>query len=220
MKKYALIVAGGSGLRMKKGTPKQFLLLKGLPILMHSIKAFAESSAHPEIILVINIDFIDVWESLCKQYQFNIPHRVVKGGDTRFDSVRKGLQEIEKNSIVAIHDGVRPLVSQDIILRSYETAEREGTAVTAIPVTDSLRKREGLHTISVAREDYMIVQTPQTFQSDILFKAYRQKFRNEFTDDASVVESSGEKINLIEGHIRNLKITYPEDLILAESYME
>jgi 2-C-methyl-D-erythritol 4-phosphate cytidylyltransferase len=216
MKYYAIIVAGGSGSRMQHKIAKQFLLLDGKPILMHTLEAFAACPLNPEILLVLNIHQHQYWEELCKAHSFIIPHQLIKGGDQRFHSVKNGLKAIKGKGIVAIHDAVRPLVSPALISRSFEAAEAHGNAVAAIPPTDSVRKVlfDG-KTEALNRNELLLIQTPQTFAIEILRKAYQQPFRNEFTDDASVAEYSGFTIHIIEGARENLKITYPEDLEIA-----
>lgn len=219
MKYYAVIVGGGSGSRMQTETPKQFLLLDGRPILMHTIEAFYHSDLKPEIILVLNLDFHQYWENLCKEYNFNIPHIVIKGGSQRFHSVKNGINGIKEKAIIAIHDAVRPLVSNELITRSFLTAEELGNAIAAIKSKDSVRQSDGKTSRALNRDEIFLVQTPQTFSSEILHKAYQQEFRNEFTDDASVVEQMGIAINIIEGDHQNIKITFPEDIQLAHFYL-
>lgn len=219
MKYYAIIVGGGSGSRMLSDLPKQFMLLSGRPILMHTIEAFHHSDYKPEIIVVLNVDFHLYWEELCKQYHFTIPHKLVKGGSHRFHSVRNGIKLVKGKAIIAIHDAVRPLVSKQLINGSYKQAESSGNAVAALKSRDSVRQQNEKFNISLNRDEIYLVQTPQTFSSDILSKAYKQEFRNEFTDDASVVERLGININLIEGENRNFKITFPKDLKIAEAYL-
>lgn len=219
MKYYAIIVGGGSGSRMQSEIPKQFMMLKGRPVLMHTIEAFYNSDLHPEIIVVLNMDFHPYWEKLCIEFNFLVPHQLAKAGEQRFHSVKNGLKLVKETSIVAIHDAVRPLVSPEIIKASYEQAVKLGTAITAVKSRDSVRQSNGTRTVHLKREDIYLVQTPQTFKSDILKKAYLQDYRNEFTDDASVVERSGVEIHLVEGDNRNLKITFPEDIFLAELYL-
>lgn len=221
MKYYAIIVAGGSGSRMQSDLPKQFLLLDGKPILMHTLEAFANSELKPELILVLNIHQHQYWEELCKAQGFTIKHSVIKGGEQRFQSVKNGLKAIKGKGIVAIHDAVRPLVSADLILRSFRAAETNGNAVAGLKSTDSVRSinTEG-KTEALNREHLLMIQTPQTFAIELLRKAYQQPFRNEFTDDASVVEYSGYPIHVIEGSRENLKITYPEDLEIAAIFLK
>lgn len=219
MKYYAIIVGGGSGSRMQSEIPKQFMMLKGRPVLMHTIEAFYNSDLHPEIIVVLNMDFHPYWEKLCIEFNFLVPHQLAKAGEQRFHSVKNGLKLVKETSIVAIHDAARPLVSPEIIKASFEQAVKLGTAITAVKSRDSVRQFNGTRTVHLKREDIYLVQTPQTFKSDILKKAYLQDYRNEFTDDASVVERSGVEIHLVEGDNRNLKITFPEDIFLAELYL-
>ncbi|SHG33588.1 2-C-methyl-D-erythritol 4-phosphate cytidylyltransferase [Pedobacter caeni] len=219
MKYYAIIVAGGSGSRMQNVVAKQFLLLDGKPILMHTLEAFAACPLQPELLLVLNIHQHQYWEELCRAHSFTIPHQLIKGGEQRFHSVKNGLKAIKGKGIVAVHDAVRPLVSLELILRSFEAAEAQGSAVAGIAPTDSVRRigPDG-KTEALNRNELLLIQTPQTFTTEILRKAYQQPFRNEFTDDASVAEYSGFTINIIEGTRENLKITYPEDLEIALLY--
>ncbi len=205
---------------MLSEVPKQFMLLRGRPVLMHTIEAFNKSDYNPEIIVVLNVDFHQYWENLCLLHNFSIPHKLVKGGTQRFDSVKNGIKAIQTKAIVAIHDAVRPLLSKQLIDRTFEEAERSGNAVAAIKSRDSVRQNTGTHTIPLDREEIYLIQTPQTFSSEILKKAYTQEYRNEFTDDASVAEKIGIKINLIDGETRNFKITFPEDIRLAEIYLD
>jgi len=219
LKYYVIIVGGGSGSRMQSDIPKQFMHLDGKPILMHTIEAFYNSDLKPEIILVLNIDFHTYWEGLCKDQDFNIPHKLVKGGLQRFNSVKNGINSIKGKSVIAIHDAVRPLASNELITASFLLAEERGNAVAAIRSKDSIRQHSGSLNKALNRDEIYLVQTPQTFTSEILSKAYNQDFRNEFTDDASVVERMGITINIIEGDSKNIKITFPEDIHLAEFYL-
>ncbi|MEJ5963388.1 2-C-methyl-D-erythritol 4-phosphate cytidylyltransferase [Pedobacter immunditicola] len=216
MKKYyAIIVAGGSGSRMQTAEAKQFLLLDGLPILMHTMKAFDDCILKPQILLVLNIHQQQHWEELCTKYNFSVPHEVVKGGQERYHSVKNALKLIKGQGIVAVHDAVRPLVSTSLIEKSFLVAEEKGNAVAAVHPTDSIRITEYDRNKALNRDMVHLIQTPQTFQSIQLKKAYLQPFRNGFTDDASVVEHAGYEINIIEGERENLKITYLVDLALA-----
>lgn len=217
---YALIVAGGSGSRMNSKIPKQFLLLNGKPVIMHTVEAFYRSAYHPNIILVLNPETFDQWNELCRQYHFEIPVITVAGGANRFDSVKNGLMQVTGEGIVAIHDAVRPVVSEDLISRSFTTAEKSGNAVPAIRSKDSVRRGTEKSSQALNRDEIFLVQTPQTFKYEILRKAYEQPFEESFTDDASVVERSGEPIRLIEGDVRNIKITFPQDLLLAEYFLK
>lgn len=216
MKYYAIIVGGGSGKRMQNSVPKQFLLLKNKPILMHTISVFATSIFHPEIIIVLHPDLHQYWKELCLKYNFNIPHVLINGGQQRFHSVRNGLMSIKNDGIVAIHDAVRPLVSTNLISKLFEEATNNGNAIAAIKPSDSIRKViSETESQIINREELVLIQTPQTFKIEQLRVSYQQQYQLKFTDDASVVEEGGFKINLIEGERNNIKITYPEDLELA-----
>lgn len=218
MKTYAIIVAGGSGARMKSTVPKQFLLLQGKPVLMHTIQAFINSSYKPEVILVMNQDYLTRWQELCNEYQFDTPITVVAGGATRFQSVKNGLERVSPSSLVAVHDAVRPLVSAQLITSAFDQAKEYGTAVPAILSKDSIRQGSRQASRALNRDEIFLVQTPQTFKSDILKNAYQQPDAD-FTDDASVVERSGESIRIIDGDPLNIKITFPEDLALAQVFL-
>jgi 2-C-methyl-D-erythritol 4-phosphate cytidylyltransferase len=216
MKRYAIIVAGGNGQRMNTELPKQFLLLKGKPVIMHSIKKFFDCDA--EIIVVLPEAHLKFWEELKSKYNFKIPHRVVSGGITRCESVHNGLSLVDTiESIVAIHDAVRPLISETIIIKLYAVAEEKGNAIPVVEVRDSIRKISGNKNEQVNRDDFRIVQTPQVFQTKILKTAFEKTIERNFTDEASLAENCGIKINLEKGEQRNIKITFPEDLILAEA---
>lgn len=214
---YTIIVAGGSGSRMNANVPKQFLDLNGLPILMHTIKAFHTYNNGMKIILALPQGDIAYWEQLCLKHAFNIPITLVRGGSSRFESVRNGLELIEDHQgVVAVHDGVRPLVSQRLIRESFSTAAEKGNAVAAVALKDSVRKITQKGSEAVDRAAYRLVQTPQTFALSVLKSAYKIAKHTNFTDDAAVVEASGHLIQLIEGDGTNLKITTPEDLLVAE----
>jgi len=214
---YAIIVAGGSGSRMQATIPKQFLLLNGLPVLMHTIQVFYDSKSQPQIILVLPSDAISYWDELCKQYNFDTPHKVVSGGKTRFHSVKNGLDTIiHTDAIVAVHDAVRPLTSVQIIDNSFTQAAKYGNAVVAVKSRDSIRQVKKDVSASLIRDEIYLVQTPQTFQLAQLKKAYEQSYDTKFTDDASVVEETGIAIRLVDGDYRNIKITFPEDIAIAE----
>lgn len=218
MKHYAIIVAGGSGTRMGSDIPKQFLLLHSKPILMHTLEKFHASNA--ELILVLHADYHDYWKNLCVEFSFDVPHLLVQGGINRFESVKNGLKHIVQDSIIAIHDAVRPLVKIESILKAFEIAKERGNAVLAVPSKDSLRRVVDGTNSTVVRSEYFLIQTPQVFQYSTLKKAYEVEFKEEFTDDASVVERMAEKINLVEGDYSNIKITTKEDLMIAETLMK
>ncbi|MFD0792245.1 2-C-methyl-D-erythritol 4-phosphate cytidylyltransferase [Mucilaginibacter litoreus] len=217
---YAIIVAGGSGSRMQSALPKQFIELCGEPVMMHTIRVFHQSKTSPQIILALNPGYHDLWKELCHKYNFKIPHTVVAGGQTRFHSVKNAVDSItEDNALIAVHDAVRPLTPLSVIDESYEQAAKNGSAVAAVKSRDSVRQLNGELTSCLDRENIYLVQTPQTFQSALLKKAYEQGYVESFTDDASVVERSGVKIHLIEGSHSNIKITFPEDMAIAEAVL-
>lgn len=216
---YAVIVAGGKGTRMQQKVPKQFLELNGLPVLMHTLHAFYNYSSHINIILVLPGNELLQWSELCKKYKFNIPHIQVTGGDSRSASVQKGLACIDNpEGLVAIHDGVRPLVEPHTIAQSFAVAARYGNAIAAIPLKESIRKISGKDSQAVNRQEYRLIQTPQTFKVAKIKEAYT-KVKEEQTDDASIAEKAGQTIHLIEGEYQNIKITTPEDLHVAAALL-
>lgn len=204
---------------MKSAVPKQFIELKGKPVLMHTLEKFSETLAGAKLILVLAKQLHDDWKALCTKHKFTIEHELTDGGETRYHSVKNGLALVPDACIVGIHDAARPLVSKQTITEAIQTAEKWGNATPAIPVTDSLRSVKGKENTAVDRNHYYIVQTPQCFHSDLIKKAFLKSYKPEFTDDASVLESFGEKINLVEGNRENIKITTPQDLIIAEALM-
>ena len=220
MMKYAIIVAGGSGMRMQSTTPKQFIELGGSPILMRTIKAFHQYSKDIDIILVIPDEQFALWHKLVEKHLFNISCRLVKGGKTRFESVRNGLQVIENEGLVAIHDGVRPFITAQIIDQCYKSAEENGSGVAVVIPKDSIREVTESGNNSVNRSHYRLIQTPQTFKLSIIKQAYSSTEDGGFTDDAAVAEHAGFKISLVKGDYRNLKITTPEDLKIAQALLE
>lgn len=218
MERYALIVAGGTGTRMGSEIPKQFLLLAGKPILMHTLGIFHQLNC--ELVLVLPEYQLAYWEELCRQHHFEIPHQVLAGGATRFHSVQNGLVVIPENALVAIHDGVRPCVTQAVITEAFNVAAKQGNAVVAVSPKDSIRIVEKEDNHSVNREYYRLIQTPQTFQSTLIKRAYAASTHPNFTDDAGVLEAAGYAIHLVQGDYRNIKITTPEDLIVAEIFLK
>lgn len=218
---YIIIVAGGKGLRMGGDIPKQFLPIKGKPVLMRTIERFHECSPQLRVILVLPREQQDYWHTLCRDHSFGIDHTVVDGGDTRFGSCRNGLAAIpdDEEGVVGIHDGVRPFVSADTVERCFARARQCGAAIPVLPVTDSLRRvsGDGKSSHGVNRSEYRAVQTPQAFSIQVLKKAYRQPFQDSFTDDASVVEAMGVKVDMVEGNRENIKLTTPFDLKIAET---
>ena len=219
MQKYAIIVAGGSGTRMKSDIPKQFINIGGKPILMHTIEAYTSYSSTLKLILVLPEIQVPFWRGLCEKHKFSIKHKIVNGGNSRFQSVKNGLNAISGNGVVAIHDGVRPFISTEIIKESFRVAAEKGNAVTSVPLKDSIRFVEGEKNNVVDRNQYQLIQTPQTFQIDLIKRAFEAKEETSFTDDASVLERLGDKINLIAGDYKNIKITTSEDLIMANAIL-
>ena len=217
MKKTALIVAGGNGSRMESDLPKQFILLAGKPILMHTIKAFNHCNVS-NIIVVLPPNQIAFWKELCTQFSFNLPHEIVAGGASRFESVQNGLVLCNEEDLLAIHDGVRPFITAEIINNSFDVTAQKGNAVAAVRLKDSIRKVDLLGNKNVNREAYFLIQTPQTFKCKLIKEAYQAQDHINFTDDASVLEANGHAINLIPGDYKNIKITTPEDLLVAEAF--
>lgn len=213
---YALIVAGGKGLRMGGDVPKQFLPLDdGKPILMHTIEAFRKALDGVRIILVLPADQHDYWQKLCKEHDFHSPEQIASGGETRFHSVKNGLALLpnDEDAVVGIHDGVRPFVSAEAIRHCYAAAAEGNAVVPVVPVVETLRQilPDG-SSVTRPRDEYRLVQTPQTFPLTLLKEAYKQPYCEAFTDDASVVEALGKKIVMVEGNRENIKITTPSDL--------
>jgi 2-C-methyl-D-erythritol 4-phosphate cytidylyltransferase len=220
MKNYIIVVAGGSGLRMQSEIPKQFLNVSGKPILFHTLSRINEFNPLLDIILVLPGSHIDYWKSLSQKNYFKIPHQIITGGETRFHSVKNGLEKVTESGLVAIHDGVRPLVSKETIERVFRKAEMDGNAIPVVRIAESLRRVTEEKSIIVDRNDLRIIQTPQCFRSDIIKRAYQQEYREEFTDDASLVENMGIRINLVEGNAENIKVTRPSDIIIAEALLK
>lgn len=217
MKNYALIVAGGSGQRMAHTVPKQFLLLHNKPILLYTVEKFYKTNLFDKIILVLPRSYKAHWEQIVKDYSCNFNLTLVDGGISRYESVKNGLKEVDNDGYVAIHDGVRPLVSELLISKCMNALLQNTSAVPAIPLIDSIRKVNNSVNEIADRNNFRIIQTPQCFHSGLLKKAYEQIEDNELTDDASVFEKFGEKIHLIEGEAMNIKITVATDLLIAEA---
>lgn len=217
MKLYALIVAGGAGTRMGSDIPKQFLLLKGRPVLMHTIEKFTKFSNDIEILAVLPGNQIRYWMELREKYSFQVIHTIVRGGHTRFHSVKNGLGFITGGGLVAIHDGVRPFVTNDTILRCFKIAEETGNAIPSICPSESLRQTDGDSSFPLDRLNVRLIQTPQVFDVDLIKEAYKQEYSPEFTDDATVLERTGARITLVEGDRNNIKITTPDDLVVANA---
>ena len=215
---YIIIVAGGKGLRMGSDIPKQFLPIGGKPVLMRTLERFREYSADLHIILVLPEAQQAYWQELCGKYDFKVKYQLANGGQTRFHSVQNGLALVpdDAEGVVGVHDGVRPFPSIEVIKNCYETARTAKAVIPVIPVVETVRHLEGDSSVTVPRGDYRLVQTPQTFDIQLLKAANRQPYNDGFTDDASVVESYGHAITLVEGNRENIKITTPYDLKIAE----
>ena len=215
-----LIVAGGRGTRMGGPQPKQFLELAGRPVLMHTLEAFDRWDASARLIVVLPEDQIETWKRLCEAHVFGRIHRVVAGGETRFHSVRNGLGAVASDGLIAVHDGVRPLVAPSVIAACLAAAADGGAAVPVVPVVESVREVDADGgSRPVDRTRLRVVQTPQVFRADVLRAAYRLPYDPRFTDDASVVEASGVAVRLVPGNRENIKLTTPMDLLLAEQLM-
>lgn len=210
-----IITAGGIGKRMGGTTPKQFLLLDGKPILMHTIERMHRFDPSAELIVTLPEDYLKDWEEMCGKHAFEIKHSVVSGGEERFNSIQNALEKAS-GEWIAVHDGVRPFVNQEVLAELVREVKTQRAVIPVVPVKESIRLVEGTHSVAVSRNLYQIVQTPQIFEGKLLKKAYEQKYTHAFTDDASVVESIGVRIHLISGNDENIKITNPVDLKLAE----
>lgn len=219
-KRAVIIVAGGSGKRMQSALPKQFMMLGGLPVVAHTINTFSEALPGAEIVVVLPEEHIPLWRNLAARFDIAV-HRCIAGGKERFHSVKNGLDALsEEVEYVAVHDGVRALATKKMILRVQLAAEERGAAIPVTEVVDSYRRVDGSESYIVPRTELRIVQTPQTFSAELLRRAYEQPFSDKFTDDASVVEALGAKITLVEGERRNIKLTTPEDMLIAERLLE
>ena len=221
MTKFAIIVAGGSGKRMGKKIPKQFMLIGGKPILIHTIERFLAYDFSLQIILVLPANEMKAWYALCNKHEFYPAIVTVTGGNTRFQSVKNGLKRISaKEGLVMVHDGVRPFITPDIIAQSFEIAAEKGASVTSVPLKDSIRliEKNGDNQ-SIDRSCYRLIQTPQTFRLDWMRIAFETPEQDSFTDCASVFNHSGYPVTLIDGTYENIKITTPEDLLWAEAFL-
>lgn len=217
---WSIIVAGGVGSRMQADIPKQFMELCGKPVLMRSIMAFTDACEDIRVIVVLPFSQIVYWQELCSLHSFALPYMIAGGGTTRFHSVKNGLALLPDEGLVAIHDGVRPLVSRQTIINCFNEAESYGCAVPAVPVNDSVRGISGQTSRMLDRSTLCLIQTPQVFDIALIKKAYEQEYTPAFTDDASVFEKAGHAIRLIEGNVENIKITTPNDMIVAEALLK
>jgi 2-C-methyl-D-erythritol 4-phosphate cytidylyltransferase len=219
MQRYAIIVAAGTGSRMNSGLPKQFLLLAGKPVLYYSLKAFFENDTSTIQVVVLAKQEVTFWKEMCQKHKIQIPHQIVIGGNTRNESVRNGLNFLSGEGIVAIHDGARPFVNNEIIENCFLSAEKNGSGVACVKVKDSVRLVKESGNSALERDSLRLMQTPQTFQLSLIKKAFERLGDSNSTDDATVAEKAGHEIHLVEGSYQNLKITTPEDLILASALL-
>lgn len=217
MERYAVIVAGGKGLRMGSERPKQFLCIGGKPILMHTLEAFYRYDATIHLVLVLPHSHQPLWAELCEEHHFTLPYKLVDGGETRFHSVKNGLSAIPNQGVVAIHDGVRPFLHSNMLDRCFQAVKIQRAVIPVINVVDTVRQLTPDGSQTVDRNAYKLVQTPQLFKTSLLKQAYEQPYTTAFTDDASVVEAMGKKIALVEGSRENIKITTPFDMKVAEA---
>ena len=219
---YIIIVAGGKGLRMGGDLPKQFMPLHGKPVLMHTIERFRAYSDELKIILVLPHEQQDYWRQICQKHNFTVEHTVVDGGQTRFHSSQNGVAAVpdDATGVIGIHDGVRPFVSEETIARCFEAARQFGAALPVLPVTDTLRRVTDDGGYNVQRNNYRTVQTPQTFDAQLLKQAFKQPYSDNFTDDASVVEALGHKVTMVDGNRENIKLPTPFDLVVAEALIK
>ncbi len=216
---FAIIVAGGSGTRMQNPVPKQFISVGNKPVLMHTLQRFRDFSPDIQIILVLPESEMTAWETLCREHDFQVAHRTVAGGKTRFVSVANGLSQItDENGLVAIHDGVRPFVPVSVITASFAAAAAHGTGIVTVACKDSVRQLTDRQSVAMDRSRMRLVQTPQTFRVGLIKQAFENAPHTDFADDASVAEAAGYKIHLVEGSYRNIKITTPEDLLVAQVF--
>lgn len=217
---YAVIVAGGQGLRMGTQLPKQFLLVDDYPILFYTLKAFYIADPTIQMILVLPPTHQAYWQTCIQKHQISIPHTLVDGGDTRYQSVKNGLNHVPQGAYVAIHDGVRPMVTKELIDRCFDACKQFEGVIPVLPVTDSIRKVTFKESKAIDRAEYRMVQTPQCFRSEVIKKAYADvPYSESLTDDATVAEAFGLNIHLVDGEKKNIKITTPEDVLLFQMYL-
>jgi len=220
-KKYAVVVAGGKGVRMGAGVPKQFLPFLGKPLLCYAVEAFIKALPDCQIILVVPSDHLSSVQIVLRTFLGNTGVQLVAGGETRFHSVQNGLKLVKNDGVVFVHDAARPLINTSLILRCFAQAREKGSAIPVVPVSESIRMVEGNnHSKPLNRDHLRLVQTPQTFKTELILPAFNRDYRPEFTDEASVVEANGGTVNLIEGEFDNIKITTSIDLIIAEALLK
>jgi len=218
--KHLIIVAGGTGSRIKNELPKQFIEINGTPIIVHTLRKFLQYNASIHIYIAVHKDYEAHLKLVLHKFLPNQKVEITVGGETRFHSVKNALALVPNTGIVAIHDAARPMVSKDTISRCFKAAQVHGNATPCVPVNDSLRQVKGKYNKSVLRNDYKIIQTPQCFKVELIKKSFEQNYSESFTDDASVFEKAGNTITLTEGNVENIKITYPIDLILAQHLLK
>ncbi|MFP4691243.1 MAG: 2-C-methyl-D-erythritol 4-phosphate cytidylyltransferase [Bacteroidales bacterium] len=219
MEKYVVITAGGKGERMQSSVPKQLMEIAGKPILLHVFDRFLAYSDNLHFVLVLPKAHLGTWKSICHRYHLTTPHTVTENGPTRFHSVKNGLRHVPLNVLVAIHDGARPLVSVETISTAFFFAEKMGNAVPVTTITESVRIKDKALSTPLPRDRVKVVQTPQVFHSAQIKKAYELSYQESFTDDATVLEASGESIYLTEGNAENIKVTSPPDRLIAEALL-
>lgn len=217
-RRSVIITAGGVGRRMESALPKQFLLLRERPVVMRTIEQFYHFDPNIQIVLTLPEDWVSYWEEILEKRDFKIPHRIIQGGKERYDSIKNALEYCH-GEIIAIHDAVRPFVSNELLERCFNAVKDHDAVVPVIPVTQSLRKKTGDTTVAVSRSNYLVVQTPQCFKKEVITKAYKLPFHPEITDDACLAEEAGFLITTIEGSVENIKITSPVDLRYAEQFL-
>jgi 2-C-methyl-D-erythritol 4-phosphate cytidylyltransferase len=219
MQRSTIIVAGGSGKRMGATVPKQFLLLKGEPLLFHTLRAFHDFDPTMQLVLVLPQDHHETWDHLCGEFDFEVPHELVAGGAERFHSTQAGLAAVKHDGLVAVHDGVRPLLSSALIARCFAAAEEHGAAVPVVPISSSVRELTDEGSQPLDRSRLRAVQTPQCFRVPLLRRAFELPYDPAFTDEATLVERLGVDVHLMEGEDLNIKVTTPFDLQVAEGVL-
>jgi len=219
MHRSTIIVAGGSGKRLGGPVPKQFQTVKGRPLLMWTIEAFHRFDPGMDLIVVLPQAHFDIWKALCMGHRFFITHEVVAGGEQRWHSVKAGLEKVEGDGLVAVHDGVRPLVSSDLIARCFDAADKSAAAIPVVPVVPSIRETTAEGSRALDRSKLLAVQTPQCFHTDLLRKAFKQPYDPSFTDEATLVERLGVKVALVEGEENNIKVTNAMDMRVVEALL-
>ena len=220
MNNYTIIVAGGTGSRMKGELPKQFMLLNGKPVILYSIEAFYSYDPSVQIILVIHPSYLSLWKKMISEFRISIPFKVAEGGPTRFDSVKNGLKLIEDDGFVAVHDAARPVINADFLRKLFLAATTHGSAIPVVPLTDTVRIIDGDTSHQQDRAFLRAVQTPQVFKISDLQRAYTQPYQPVFTDDGSVMEAAGFPVHLTEGRPENIKITHLQDITVAEALIK